>query len=206
MQKLQNIFEKKSPGFFFEAGANNGVDESNTLFLELNGWDGILVEPNPIKYKECCHNRKVKSIHGALVSSDYKGSTISGNFLRNDRNSLMCSIFDIPEYFSEHQRQEVYGKIAEGSVEVPAFTLESIFDTNNIEQVDFLSLDLEGYEVAALTGLNFDKIKPSYILIETANNPKYQQYTLDFLTAKGYKYFEKISGNDDLFILNESIL
>jgi hypothetical protein len=64
-----------------------------------------------------------------------------------------------------------------------------------------LSLDLEGYEVAALSGLNFNKIKPKYILIETANNPDYQQYTLEFLSNKGYSYFEKISGNDDLFIL-----
>lgn len=201
MSRLQEILLSKKSGFFFEAGANDGISESNTHFLELNGWDGILVEPNPIKYTECCANRKVKSIHGALVSSEYKKETVSGNFLRNNRDSLMCAIFDIPDYFTDHQKQEIYGKIAEGAVDVPALTLENIFTSNNINHVDFLSLDLEGYEIAALSGLNFNKIKPTFILIETANRPDYQKYTLDYLNSKGYKYFEKISGNDDLFIL-----
>lgn len=201
MSTLEKILSKISKGFFFEAGANNGIDESNTHFLEMIGWDGILVEPNPTKYNECIVNRNCKIIQGALVSSDYKQPTVNGNFLRTDRNSLMCAIFDIPDYFTEHQKQEIYGKINEGAVEVPAYTLEHIFDLNNVNHVDFLSLDLEGYEVAALTGLNFDKIKPTYILIETANRPDYQKYTLDFLTAKGYEYCEKISANDDLFKL-----
>jgi len=201
MSRLQEILASIKNGFFFEAGANDGLEESNTHFLELNGWNGILVEPNPTKYNQCCLNRKVKTIHGALVSNEYKDKTVKGNFLRTDRNSLMCAIFDIPDYFTEHQKQEIYGKINEGGVEVPALTLEYIFDTNNVKQIDFLSLDLEGYEVAALLGLNFNKIKPKYILIETANRPDYQKYTLDFLYTKGYKYCEKISGNDDLFIL-----
>jgi|LakMenEpi03Aug12_release.lakeMendotaPanAssembly.Ray.scaffolds.fasta_scaffold238712_2 FkbM family methyltransferase len=201
MTRLQEILSTIQNGFFFEAGANDGVEESNTHFLELNGWQGILVEPNPSKYYQCSLNRKAQSIHGALVSNTYNEPTVKGNFLRTDRNSLMCSIFDIPDYFTEHQKQEIYGKINEGAVEVPALTLEYIFDTNNVKHVDFLSLDLEGYEVAALSGLNFNKIKPKYILIETANNPDYQQYTLEFLSNKGYSYFEKISGNDDLFIL-----
>lgn len=202
MNRLQEILSSINNGFFFEAGANDGIEESNTHFLEIKGWNGILVEPNPIKYNQCVLNRKAKSIHAALVSNDYKKETVSGNFLRSDRNSLMCAIFDIPDYFTEHQKQEIYGKINEGGVEVPALTLEKIFDDNGIKHVDFLSLDLEGYEIASLTGLNFNKIKPTYILIETANRPDYQKYTLDYLTNKGYKYFEKISGNDDLFKLN----
>jgi hypothetical protein len=39
---------KKRGGFFIEAGAHNGVEASNTLYLEKKlGWTGILVEPNP---------------------------------------------------------------------------------------------------------------------------------------------------------------
>src|SRR3712207_4024508 len=33
-------------GFFVEAGANDGIDQSNTYYLESRcGWSGILVEP-----------------------------------------------------------------------------------------------------------------------------------------------------------------
>lgn len=47
-----------SHGVFVEAGANNGIDQSNTVLLENNfGWSGLLVEPNPHKFKECQANR-----------------------------------------------------------------------------------------------------------------------------------------------------
>ena len=52
MTRLQEILSTIQNGFFFEAGANDGVEESNTHFLELNGWQGILVEPNPDDFKK----------------------------------------------------------------------------------------------------------------------------------------------------------
>ena len=40
---------KKKPGFFIEAGAADGENLSNSLFLEVkHGWTGLLVEANPI--------------------------------------------------------------------------------------------------------------------------------------------------------------
>ena len=40
--------KKKKPGFFIEAGAADGENLSNTLFLEVkHGWTGLLVEANP---------------------------------------------------------------------------------------------------------------------------------------------------------------
>ena len=42
------LFGRLRNGFFIEAGAHDGVDISNTLYLEKQlGWTGILVEPNP---------------------------------------------------------------------------------------------------------------------------------------------------------------
>ena len=39
---------KKDPGFFIEAGAADGENLSNSLFLEVkHGWTGLLVEANP---------------------------------------------------------------------------------------------------------------------------------------------------------------
>ena len=37
-----------APGFFIEAGANDGLKQSNTFYLESRrGWRGLLVEPIP---------------------------------------------------------------------------------------------------------------------------------------------------------------
>ena len=48
----------KRHGIFVEAGANDGVSQSNTLYFEryLN-WRGLLVEPVPALAEECKKNR-----------------------------------------------------------------------------------------------------------------------------------------------------
>jgi hypothetical protein len=56
-------------GFYFEVGANDELEQSNTAYLERYlGWRGILVEPAPHKFVECVRNRtRSKVVHAALV-------------------------------------------------------------------------------------------------------------------------------------------
>ena len=51
-----------SYGFFIECGANDGVNQSNTWYLEkyLN-WKGILIEPLKEQFKELIKNRSHKN-------------------------------------------------------------------------------------------------------------------------------------------------
>ena len=35
------------------------------------------------------------------------------------------------------------------------------------DEIDFISLDVEGYEISVLNGLDFKKFTPSFIMIET---------------------------------------
>ena len=45
--KLDAILEQRD-GFYIEAGANDGLNQSNTVFFERHrGWTGLLVEPLP---------------------------------------------------------------------------------------------------------------------------------------------------------------
>ena len=39
------IYQKKEKGFYVEAGACDGVIQSQTKMLDEKGWDGLLVEP-----------------------------------------------------------------------------------------------------------------------------------------------------------------
>jgi hypothetical protein len=56
----KNLKYKK--GFFIEAGAFDGINFSNTYYLEKElNWKGILIEPTLERYLSCIKNRK-KSI------------------------------------------------------------------------------------------------------------------------------------------------
>ena len=58
------------------------------------------------------------------------------------------------------------------SLEVPARTLSSLLDDHRIGPVDFLSLDLEGYEASALRGIDFERHRPELLLVEVSRDPE----------------------------------
>lgn len=148
---LDDIFKSKRGGFYIELGANNGLIQSNTAFFEFNrGWTGVLIEPSSNAYAECVINRpNSQCFNLACVSNDYKDKTIKGDF----NGSMMSSV--------DGKRNNT-----NSLVDCKVSTLEKILDSVNATSIDFLSLDTEGYEYDILCGLNLNKYRPKYMLIE----------------------------------------
>jgi FkbM family methyltransferase len=189
-------------GVFIEAGANDGLTQSNTAYFEKNlNWTGLLVEPNKHFYNNCKKNRTNSIVENyALVSNNYNKQYINGNFNDTVSNGLMCMVTDDCEHYDEHI--ENHKKEKKNRVEVKTATLTSLLEKNNITKIDFFSLDVEGYEISVLNGLDFIKYRPKYILIETENRLNYQIVVRDYMIEKNYKFLERLSLNDDLFIDN----
>ncbi len=186
-------------GFFIEAGANDGITQSNTkIFADYFGWKGLLVEPHYETYLKCKDNRPESIVvHGALVSSDYKDKFIKGDF----NGSMTSSVAGMRErrYILNNSARMYILKIlsllkyrlTRIKNKVPVYTLEELLRKNNINKVDFISLDVEGYELEVFKGLNFETISPQYILCEVYID----QYDLilKYLTGKGYEMVENLS-------------
>lgn len=150
--KLKEYFDKKN-GFFIELGANDGLFQSNTAYLEKEkGWSGILIEPSLSGYEKCKMNRPNSiCLNYACVSSTFTDDYIQGDFGDN------------------HPMSSVNGKRLNRTnlVSVKTNTLEKILDSNARDvKIDFLSLDAEGYELEILKGLNLSKYRPMYMLVE----------------------------------------
>jgi FkbM family methyltransferase len=181
--KLNDIINKDN-GFFIELGAYNGIDQSNTAFFEFTrNWNGILIEPSYSEYIKCVDNRKNSIVlNCACVSSDYNNDFIEGDF----DNGPMSSI----------NGNRVNGKIIK---KIKARTLENILNEYAPnKQIDLLSLDVEGYELNVLKGLNLQKYRPKYMLIEIYNTHYKEIY--DFLIENNYKLhsnFTNYNHNDN---------
>ena len=170
---LDKLFKQKKDGFYIELGGNDGLTQSNTAFFEFyRNWKGILIEPSLKGYNLCIKNRPNSiCINKGCVSNDYIGNTAKGNF---GNNSLMGSIDGIRQIGFD-----------DSSTEVSVTTLEKILDEINVKSIDLLSLDVEGYELEVLKGLNLNKYRPIYMLIEIYKE-KFNDIH-NYLTENNYK-------------------
>jgi hypothetical protein len=177
--KLDNII-KKTGGFFIELGANDGLDQSNTAFFEFyRGWTGLLIEPSIDKYQQCSVNRPNSIVQNyACVSNEYNENTITGDFTGH----LMSSV-------NGYRLNTSLTNL----VSVPSITLEKLLNTHvKLTQViDLLSLDTEGYELPILQGLNLNKYRPRYMLIEIYKKDFYEIVT--FLLRHNYTLHSNFS-------------
>lgn len=192
-------------GFFIEAGANDGISQSNTYLYEKKyEWIGLLVEPNPVKCSECKSNRPNSIVENyALVSSNYSSDTILGDFTHTDYcSSLMSMVLDKGDWSDEvmHDSQRLRMELG-NIIKVPAITLNVLLEKHGIKKVDFFSLDVEGYEISVLNGFNIEKYLPTYILIETTTYENRINVIFEYMKNKGYKMVERLSCNDFLFTI-----
>jgi FkbM family methyltransferase len=204
MSSLDQKIEEYLPikyGYFVELGANDGISQSNTKYFELfKGWKGVLIEPYEPNFRKCIKNRKksTKTFHAACVSSEFSKETVQLVY----SNLMTTSLEEVNEIENPRSHAMEGSQFLEVSehvhqFEAPARTLESILDEalapNNM---DLLSLDVEGVEIDVLKGLNHSRYSFNYICVETRNETLMREY----LEPLGYKLFQKLTDHDLLFI------
>lgn len=164
-------------GFYIEAGAYDGVLQSNTKFLEEEyNWTGILIEPSPKVFLELEKNRPNNiNVNKCLVSPWHNSKTIKGAF----DNGPMSSVGNIRNL----KNVEL--------IDVECDTLENILDYYDIQKIDFMTVDTEGYELEVLQGLNLLKHRPLYIMIEIYENQKNELF--QFMEDMNYILLENIT-------------
>jgi len=190
-------------GFYVELGANNGFSQSNTLFFEIKrGWKGVLIEPSPNLYLQCCYFRDqtINSIFcNACVGFDYPQKYVDMTYgnLMTTSDSLPL---DLPADKSFFEKRHMHISSFEEKLQFGAVacTLDSILHKSNAPQtIDLLSLDVEGAEIAVLSGINFEEYKFRYILVESRSPERLKS----FLSERSYKFVENLSDHDLLFCL-----
>jgi len=161
-------------GFFIEVGANDGFTQSNTYYLEkFLGWSGILIEPIPELFEQCRQTRKNSDVFNcALVSNEHNSKAVSMRYA--NLMSLTEGAFADHSLENEHISAGLKVQNIDESykIDVPARTLESVLDDVNDKPatIDFFSLDVEGYELNVLKGLNLERYRPRYLLLEDLFN------------------------------------
>ena len=168
--KILKYLKSIKNGFFIEAGSHDGIFQSNTLILENHGWNGLLVEPSESLFNKCRQNRCCIVDNYALVSFDYKKNSI-----RADEDGILMKSNDGITIMS-----------SDDDGLCPVITFTELCLKYNIKKVDFFSLDVEGYEMEVLNGIDFNNIDINYILIEINYSTVKLSNLTKYMRSKGY--------------------
>lgn len=190
----QMLFGGREGGTFVDIGAHDGINLSNSYYLEaVRRWGGLCVEPNPKVFARLAENRKCKIEQAAVgsFSGEVEFTVVNGADM----------LSGVTKNFNRRHRARIKRdiRLVSGSEEVirlPMRTLQSLLDDHGISRVDVLTIDTEGSEMAVLQGIDFDRTRVSVVIVER----NYESGKLpQFLRGKGFVRLLKI-GWDDVYV------
>lgn len=157
---LRRLFEKQQTGFYVDVGAHHPIRFSNTYYFYKKGWKGINIDAMPNSMK-LFNKIRPRDINIEKPVSDKKQVLRYYAFNEPALNGFSKKLSE-----ERSHKNNTYHIIFEKDIETS--TLKEILDINLPEnqEIDFLSIDVEGLDLMVLSSNNFEKYKPKVILIE----------------------------------------
>jgi FkbM family methyltransferase len=185
---LARVFEKQSQGFYVDIGANHPIRFSNTYYFYLRGWRGINVDAMPGSMSAFAHIRP-RDINLEIGVSE-KPEILKFHIF----NDSALNTFD-PAVAKERNGIQHY-RIVEIK-EIKTQPIAKILDQHlpSGTCIDFMSIDVEGYDLEVLRSNDWKRFRPDYVLAEdfaakTAEDAL-KSPIAGFLRPLGYVLFAK---------------
>ena len=209
---LSHLFHQldiKNPTYL-DIGANEPRYISNTYFFYLRGSRGILIEPNPFLFKKL---KKMRPKDIVLNTGIGFNETAQADFFVFPNYANGLNTFSEKEARHwENIGMKGLGKIPiEKIIKMPLVTVNNILEQHfNGKSPNFISLDVEGLDLEILKSIDYTRIKPEVICVETlAYDEDQKTFKLNeinlFLKSMNYEVYADTRVNTifcrkDLFI------
>ena len=88
--------------------------------------------------------------------------------------------------------------VKDGSIPtVPCFPIETLLLALNWTYIDYLSLDVEGFEMPVLKTIPFNQFTFKALTIEYVHGSSTKEDFINFVSGKGFMYSKRIYENDE---------
>nr|WP_321496402.1 FkbM family methyltransferase [uncultured Methanolobus sp.] len=156
---IDMLLNNQQNGFYVDVGANDPFSGSNTHRFYSRGWSGINIEPNLDAYNKIAENRP-DEINLNVAISENTGE-ITFYLIGNDSS---ISTVD----YSQATKMAKWLNLKITPTSVKTMPLSEVFDTYlDKKHIDFMSVDVEGHDLAVLKSNNWDKYRPTFVLVES---------------------------------------
>lgn len=187
---LKRIFEYRNindGGFYVDVGAHHPQRFSNTYFFYKRGWRGINIDATP-NSMNLFNELREKDINLEFAVSN-KQETLTYYMF----NEPALNSFD-KELSLKRDSMEQYSIIEEKNIST--VTLEHILDNYlpKNQYLDFLSIDVEGFDFQVLQSNNWYKYRPRVVLIEVLSKDIESMIDSEvyiYMKNLNYKYYAK---------------
>lgn len=193
-------FQKKNI-FYLDIGSGHPKFLSNTYFFYKKGNSGICVDANNILCKKFHKKRSRDIIWNYAVTI-------------NDVKSCCYYKFNRYCYNTTNKNNVNYlqskGLLLKKKIQVNAIGINELLEkAYNINNINFLSIDIEGQEFNLIKAINFDKYRPEIICIEaldieTGKKDKDTENFIRFMAIKNYSLLSDT--NINLIFKNNNII
>ena len=173
---------------YVEVGGNHPVRLSNSFLLEKNDWRDISIDPLNKYVDEWVKYRKNEFMNYAIGATECKKVFVE--FCGDE------PWYDMMSGFKEFVRDEDLITFQFKEYEVDVTTLENIICFNTF---DLLLVDVEGAEMEVLQGINLNKYKPSYVMLENASVIGGSNILRQYMLSNGYRLKARIGCADDVY-------
>jgi len=191
----QKFLNNLNTGVMVEVGAAGPEFLSQSKFFRDIGWRCICVEPNPIFVE--MHKKVGSEIYAYACSFEDKDNV---NFEMVDQpiNGITYESFSSLEVSQELALISGYaGKnsLSIKQINVNVRKLDTILEEAKVSKVDYVIIDVEGWELNVMKGFDTSKYQPKVIVLESAFVDTHQEYH-DFMLNLGYKFdsFDNTTG------------
>jgi FkbM family methyltransferase len=190
---LAEIFGDRANGYCVEIGAYDGRTGSASYAFEQRGWNCLLVEPMPALVEEIRKHRACMVVNCAV--SDRAGTASFFVAENVEQMSTLDLTSDRLQWI-----EQVGGAIKE--ITVRTATLDSLLAEAAFPEIQFITIDVEGHEMAVLEGFSLGAHRPRIVIIEdnaasddprsSGGDPRVGRH----MSEHGYVHFRRTGVNE----------
>ena len=178
---IRHFFRDRRDGFFLDVGCFNPIKYSTTYYLEKHlDWSGIGVDAQE-HVRAKWEVARPRSKFFAYAVTDKSGETVTfyqaGGISALDR-------WNITKREIREDRE-----IPVEVLELPTITLDDLLSREGVENIDFLSMDINGSEPAALAGFDIKRYRPELVQIEA--HEVNQEFLSSYFEENGYERIDE---------------
>jgi FkbM family methyltransferase len=176
---IRDFFRDERSGFFVDVGAGHFQRDSTTFYLEEQlGWSGVAIDALAEYAEDYRKHRPRSTFVNVLITDRARGPQ---PFYRADDFPEVSSV---SKPLAEAQAREWSDSGAVSERTVPSSTLDAVLDAQGVHAIDFLSMDIEEHEPAALAGFDIDRFHPAFVCVEA--HPTVRDALWQYFRRHGY--------------------